>query len=84
MIETKNDKPNNQMQCVPGVMVQHITDLDVHRPIWTNQHIARSTRHHGIHHLSSAQKILPDRKKKFLFRQPYKFPPATGNNFPAN
>ena len=30
----------------PRVMIEHIADLDVHPPIWTNQHIACPSIHH--------------------------------------
>lgn len=36
---------------IPRVMIKHIADLDVHRPIWTDQHVARRSFDHRIHHL---------------------------------
>ena len=40
-----------ELKGVPRVMIEHIADLDVHGPIWTDQHIARGSVHHRIHHL---------------------------------
>jgi hypothetical protein len=47
----KRKKLEMELKGVPRVMIEHIADLDVHGPIWTDQHIARGSVHHRIHHL---------------------------------
>lgn len=34
-------------------MIEHVTDLDIHSPIGTDEHVAGGAFNHGIHHLRS-------------------------------
>jgi len=43
---------------VPRVMIEHVTDLDVHGPIGPYEHVARGALDHGIHHLRWPTKTI--------------------------
>jgi len=48
---------------VPRVMIEHVTDLDVHGPIGPYEHVARGALDHGIHHLRSPTKTIRNQNK---------------------
>lgn len=48
---------------IPRIMIEHVTDLDVHGPIGPYEHVARGTLDHGIHHLRRRQKTIRNPNK---------------------
>lgn len=40
-------------------MIANIRDLDIHRPIWADQHVARRSFHHRIHHCFTVPLLNP-------------------------
>lgn len=52
--ETLNSQLSNpEARFVPWFTIEYITDLDIQRPIRTDEHVARSAFNQRIHHLSS-------------------------------
>lgn len=36
---------------IHGIAIEHVADLEVHGPIGSDQHLARRSLHHSVHHL---------------------------------
>jgi hypothetical protein len=50
-LNTKSREKNQVLRRIRRVAIAHITDLDIHSPIRPDQHVARGSFHHRIHHL---------------------------------